>query len=116
MTGRGAGYCGGSQTPGYMNMVPGRDFGHGGGRGRGWRHRYYATGVPGRQRAVRLAANTRAEREGGVSNAPAFESLSESRDDEIKLLRRQAEELKEALGDIASRIEQLEAEPLAQKA
>jgi hypothetical protein len=55
MTGRAAGYCGGYGVPGYMNPIPGRGFGGGfgrgrggwGGGGRGWRHWYYATGLPG---------------------------------------------------------------------
>ncbi len=50
MTGRAAGYCAGFDAPGFMNPVPGRGMGFGFGRGRGgrgWRHRYYATGVPG---------------------------------------------------------------------
>ncbi len=55
MTGRGAGYCTGNGVPGYMNPV-GRGFGRGFGggfgrgffgRGRGYRHMYYLTGVPG---------------------------------------------------------------------
>ena len=51
MTGRGAGYCGGHGMPGYANAVPGYGLGMGRGaawgRGRGWRNRYYATGLPG---------------------------------------------------------------------
>ncbi|NMC44151.1 MAG: DUF5320 domain-containing protein, partial [candidate division Zixibacteria bacterium] len=54
MTGRGLGYCAGFGMPGYMNPAPGRGFGMGfgrgrgfGGGGRGWRHWYYATGLPG---------------------------------------------------------------------
>lgn len=49
MTGRAAGYCAGNDMPGYMNPVYGRGFrGRGfGGGGRGWRHRFYATGLPG---------------------------------------------------------------------
>jgi hypothetical protein len=49
MTGRAAGYCAGYPVPGYMNpgVVEGpRDWGFCG-SGRGWRHRYYATGLPG---------------------------------------------------------------------
>ncbi|MCP4640394.1 MAG: DUF5320 domain-containing protein [bacterium] len=54
-TGRGAGFCGGFEQPGYMNPVGrgGMGFGRGGrgrgagGGGRGWRNRFYATGVPG---------------------------------------------------------------------
>ncbi len=58
MTGRGAGYCSGSGSPGYMNPYGGRGlgrgagfgggfggFGGGFGRGRGW-GRGYAPGVP----------------------------------------------------------------------
>jgi hypothetical protein len=45
MTGRGAGYCAGYGVPGYMNPAHGRGRGSGGG-GRGWRHMYYATGLP----------------------------------------------------------------------
>jgi len=52
MTGRAAGYCAGYPVPGYMNPIPGRGFwgfgrGFFGGRGRGWRRWYYATGLPG---------------------------------------------------------------------
>jgi len=51
MTGRAAGWCAGFGMPGYANAMPGRGFGMGrgfggGGRG-GWRHRFYATGLPG---------------------------------------------------------------------
>jgi len=45
-TGRGMGYCGGYNQPSFASPVPGFrcEFGFG---GRGWRHRLYATGVPG---------------------------------------------------------------------
>lgn len=43
-TGRGMGYCNGYQQPGFGGF--GYGFGRGGG-GRGWRNRFYATGVPG---------------------------------------------------------------------
>ena len=52
MTGRAAGYCAGYSVPGYMNPAfgrggfLGRGFGRGG-RGRGFRHMYWATGLPG---------------------------------------------------------------------
>jgi hypothetical protein len=48
MTGRGAGYCGGNPAPGFAD--PGARLGLGWGfrgGGRGWRHMYFATGVPG---------------------------------------------------------------------
>lgn len=54
MSGRAAGYCAGYGMPGYANPIPGRGFGMGFGRGRGfrgggrgWRHWFYATGLPG---------------------------------------------------------------------
>lgn len=61
LTGRAAGFCAGFGMPGYMNPIPGRGFARGfgrgrgggfrgrgfGGGGRGWRHGYYATGLPG---------------------------------------------------------------------
>ena len=53
-TGRGAGYCAGYATPGYMNPGSGGAgfaYGRGRGGGRGWRNQYYATGMPGWQRA-----------------------------------------------------------------
>ncbi len=49
-TGRGMGYCGYSDRGAYASLAPGtRDgFGFGcWGMGHGWRHRFYATGVPG---------------------------------------------------------------------
>ena len=50
-TGRAAGYCAGYDMPGYMNPIPGRGFWGSGGWGRGWRHWYHATGLPGWVRA-----------------------------------------------------------------
>ena len=59
MTGRAAGYCAGFGMPGYGNPAPGRGLGMGygrgrgffgrgfGGGGRGWRHWFWATGLPG---------------------------------------------------------------------
>ncbi|MCX8032528.1 MAG: DUF5320 domain-containing protein [Thermoleophilia bacterium] len=45
MTGRVAGYCAGYGVPGYANPAVGRGAGVVGGHG--WRHMYYATGLPG---------------------------------------------------------------------
>jgi Family of unknown function (DUF5320) len=45
-TGRGMGYCTGYNRLGLTNPGPGFHSGFGFG-GRGWRHRFYATGVPG---------------------------------------------------------------------
>jgi len=100
-TGRGAGYCGGFSEPGYMNPVPGRGFGgfgrgrggQGFGRGRGWRNLYWATGVPGWARGGY----------GFPRFAPRFTS-----EEEMELLRDEAEYLKQQLNDIQNRISTLE--------
>lgn len=53
MTGRQAGYCAGTGVPGYTSAPAGRGagIGFGGGRfgcgGRGFRHWFYTTGLPG---------------------------------------------------------------------
>jgi hypothetical protein len=49
-TGRGTGYCCGYNWPGFRTLGTGsrRWFGFGRGSGRrGWRHRFFATGIPG---------------------------------------------------------------------
>jgi len=48
-TGRGLGYYVGYDMPGFSNPAfgPGMGWGRGWGGGFGWRHRFYATGVPG---------------------------------------------------------------------
>ncbi len=122
MTGRGAGLCAGSPTPGYMNPVGGplghgrgfgRGFGFGRGwgggwfgrrgwfgGGRGWRHRFWATGMPGWGMA-------------GYGH-PGFGSWSApwmgepTAAEEMELLREQAEILKQELKDINERMGTLE--------
>ena len=50
MTGRAAGYCAGYGVPGFANPMGGRGFGfwgRGRGGGRGFRHWFHATGLPG---------------------------------------------------------------------
>jgi hypothetical protein len=49
-TGRGLGYCSGYETPDFANPAfgPGSGWGRGRGGGFGWRHRFFATGLPGR--------------------------------------------------------------------
>lgn len=62
MTGRGMGFCGGNAAggvaePGFRRgrgFGPRRGFAAGGRGGRGWRHRYWATGMPGWARADML--------------------------------------------------------------
>ena len=104
MTGRAAGYCTGTSTPGYMNPAPGRVFGNPGrsfrGRGGGgWRNRFFATGMPGRARGgwdFGLPAPY------GAQLAPSM-----TREQEIGLLREQASRCNESLESIKKRIEEL---------
>ncbi len=86
-TGRGGGYCAGYDAPGYAAPTPGRGrrIGFGGG-GRGWRNRYYATGLP------------RWARPEFVPPAPASET-------ELAGLKAQADELSAQLDAVAGRIE-----------
>lgn len=103
-TGRGAGYCGGYDAPGWANPIPGRGLGLGrgrggfGSRGSGWRHRnwYYATGIPGWARFGYGPA-------WGAPPAPP----TPSREQETEFLRQQAEWLKQQLDAISQRIEEL---------
>ena len=108
-TGRGAGYCAGDDVPGYAHAIPGRGFamgwGRGGGRGRGWRNRYYATGLPGWAR---------------FGYAPAWGApltttygpyaVPPSKEQEADFLKTQAEWLKGQLDAISQRISELEQE------
>ena len=104
MTGRGAGYCGGFDAPGWANAMPGRGLGMGWGRGRGWRHQYYATGVPGWGRfgyAPAWGGTPPAAPYGPYAPAPTPEQ-------ETGFLRSQAEMLKKELDAISQRIAELE--------
>lgn len=85
-TGRGMGYCSGYNLPGYASQTADlrSRFGIGrGGGGRGWRNRFYATGIP-----------------GWVPPTPEQESAN---------LKAQADSLKAQLEAIQKRIESLTA-------
>jgi len=105
MTGRGAGYCAGYGAPGYANPMPGRGFGmgRGGGRGHGWRHMYYATGLPGWARYGYAPAR-------GAPPAAAYNPYGAppTPEQETEFLKSQAEMLKEELDAISQRIAELE--------
>lgn len=110
MTGRASGFCAGYSVPGYMNPVGGRGYwGRGRGGGRGWRHSYYATGLPGWARAPMGypawggPADTYAPSAGPFAPTMAAEQ-------ELGDLKKQSEYFQDALGQINNRIEQLEAE------
>ena len=109
MTGRGMGHCAGYDAPGYANPAPGFGRGRGrgwwgggpgwGGGGRGWRHRYYATGLP------RWA---RYDYPPPWAYGPYGPALTEEQ--EVELLKDQAEALKGDLEAITQRLEELEKE------
>jgi hypothetical protein len=97
MTGRGAGFCAGSDTAGYENSVPGRAFrgrGFGRGGGRGWRNGFWATGLPG---WIRFGL--------GISSVIASRS-----DAERTVLQNQAETLQRQLDAIQKRLDAMTAD------
>lgn len=101
-TGRGAGFCSGFAMPGCANPSPrrgfGMDFGRGRGRGRdfwgrpvgggfGWRHRFFATGVPGWMRAGPYAEpGPETEKQGLKQQAEALEA-------ELDMVKKRIDEL-----------------------
>jgi hypothetical protein len=111
-TGRGLGYCGGYDAPGWASAGPGWGFydrggrgirggrwgGYGAGRGGGWgwRHQYYATGLP---RWARW----------GPSLAAAYGAPlgPPSQAQEVEMLRDEAEWLKGQLDAISKRMDEL---------
>lgn len=107
MTGRAAGFCAGFGAPGYMNPVAGRGGGFGmgfgrgrgfGGGGRGWRNRFFATGLPGWMRF-------------GGYGAPYGYPMSGSAPDpemERQALRNQADAMESELNLIRRRLAEME--------
>ncbi|KPJ55176.1 hypothetical protein AMJ47_01525 [Parcubacteria bacterium DG_72] len=102
MTGRGAGYCGGYDRPGYANPIPGRGVGFGRGwfgRGRGWRNWYRATGLSGWQRA-RMGYPAWG---GGGYYSPAKPTVKEEREmltEELEILREEMKTLEDRLEEL----------------
>lgn len=92
-TGRAMGYCSGYTVPGAMN--PGGFGFFNRGRGRGFRNRFYATGMPGWMRYGYPPY---------VINpiTPQY-----TKDDEIQFLKDQADYFKTALDDISRRLSEL---------
>ncbi len=113
MTGRGAGLCAGNPAPGYMSAGFGWGFGRGRGGGWGRRNWFYATGMPGWQRA---AYGYPAYGAGMPYTTPYFPApyapYAEgfSKEDELNALKGQAEYLEDSLEGIKRRIMELEEE------
>ena len=109
MTGRAAGFCAGYGMPGYTNPIGGRGFwgggrGGGGGGGRGWRNRSYATGVPG---------GAGGGMPYGAPYAMPYASAP-TKEQELDMLKGQAEQFETTLGDIRKRLQELETEKTAE--
>jgi hypothetical protein len=97
MTGRAAGYCAGYGMPGYMNPIPGQGWGfRGRGRGRGFRRWAWAPG------AYAPYVGAYAPYAGYPYPPPP--------EQELDVLKNQAEHLKATLDDITARIEELSKE------
>ena len=103
MTGRAAGYCAGYGAPGFMAGMPGREFGRRSGGGWGRRNRFYSTGLTGRQRSAYGYP-------GGSYGMPYGEQLSPSfnKEEELNVLKGQAENIEDMLNGIKKRIEEIE--------
>jgi len=105
-TGRAMGYCAGFQGPGSMNTILGRGwfgFGRGSGsfgRGRGWRHCFWATGLPGWERAGYGYPPFAGE---GYPYRPEF-----TEKEAMEILKDQADFFKHQLDEIQKRINKLE--------
>ena len=104
MTGRAAGFCAGYGVPGYANPGFGRAFGRGRGfwgrgGGRGWRHWFHATGLTGWQRAAMGYP---------VAPYPAPFAPDMSAEEELSVLKSQADSFQDALEEIRKRIEELQ--------
>ena len=112
MTGRAAGYCAGYPIPGFMNPASGRGaFGWGRGRGGGWGRRnwFYATGLPGWQRAgMGYPAFGGAMPAAAPYPAPFAPAMGGEQ--ELDALKGQAEYFEDALEGIKKRIEELQAQ------
>lgn len=106
-TGRGAGFCNRYEIAGYANRGGVYPFGGGrhmnAGGGRGHRHWYYATGLPGWVRGGRNFP--------GSNWNDQFVPPAISRSEELEMLKDEAGYFEEALEGIKERISSLESRP-----
>ena len=98
VSGRAAGYCAGFGLPGYANPALGRGFGMGFGRGRGWRHMFYAIGLPGWMRF------------GGYAAPYGYPATYQKPDPEMEkqALKNQAEAMQSELDSINKRLSEID--------
>lgn len=114
MSGRRAGFCSGFPVAGFMNSP----FGFGGfgfrGRGRGWRHMFWATGMPGWARGFHPGFSPLFNPEASSHWSGNFwpedtQSIPEkAKKDQAKLLKKQIEILEEDLKELNTRLKELE--------
>lgn len=105
ITGRRAGFCAGYSVPGYMNRIPSRGFagrGPGFNRGRGFRHLYWATGMPGWMRT----GLSYPAWEGEVSPYPFSRGISPEQ--EAEALKNHAKIMQDNVNALNERILELE--------
>ena len=109
MTGGAAGYCAGYPVPGYANpYVPGWGRGRGwGGRGRGHRWMYWATGQPG---WARFGAGYAPYTAPGAPGMAGPWGQPPTKEQEVELLKDQQELLREQMEEINKRLQELAAE------
>jgi hypothetical protein len=100
-TGRGLGYCAGYDRPGYA-WGGGGYVGRGGGRG--FRNRYYATGLTGWQRAQAGVAPVYGPPVGGWAWA------APTKEQQAANLKAQAESMERALSELRRQLSDLEGE------
>jgi hypothetical protein len=102
MTGRGMGWCRGDPAPFMRAGSPEFGMGWGAGRGGGWRHRhwYYATGLPGWQRAWTAWPGPGGWFPGSFAPVP-------SREEELGALQQQAANVERLLGELRTRMQEL---------
>ena len=135
MTGRAAGYCAGYPVPGFTNPISGRGYGFGfgrgwgrGGGGGGWgrRNMFYATGLTGWQRAgygyPAMGSYSFGVPNYGVPNygvpnygIPFGAPTAPTKEQELDMLKGQAEYLEDELGGVNKRIQELGSEKKAEK-
>ena len=106
-TGRGLGYCAGFDQPGWANpglgrRGQGRGMGMGFGAGRGWRHRFFATGLTGWQRGWRRG-------EPLTDVTPTGDTAELDRAHELHLLQTQLQGLERRADQLRERLSQLQA-------
>ncbi len=98
-TGRQAGYCAGYAVPGFASSGYGGGFGSGRGGRRGCRNMFYMTGLPGWARVGLGGADT---------GMPPAGSHAMTREQELDLLKQQADQVAKTLDSIRQRINELE--------